>query len=325
MNTELNEIYGSYKISEKLLTKIVSKEIQDSKGCIHKSVSSLELDALIYFTHISDIKGCVKEFKISELQEVIGCSVRSTYIIINNLEEKGYVTVKGNSWTGIKSIQILDNDFSGNVDYTENLYLNTNYEYFDYNKDSYQTYKSLSLFAKKTLLIILFKYKSKYGYRISVDTIKEYLGIKSRFKVVSYLKELEYLLGSDFYTIAKDSRRRIKHGNITMTHHTISLLASSGIEEDQDTYFKYYWTQYLKSEEIIDSKLSKSMKKTINKLLNDIYKVVYIYVQHAVSIHDINNIIKNTIQSLRIMDMPTAQQIIVNLRATFGKLQDCDA
>ena len=304
---QIAHINGSYKISQALFDKLVS-----NSPCI----SSFELDTIIYFTQISDSTGFIADFKISELQHIIHCSLRSTFCVIKNLVLKGFIrVVEEESWTGIKSIQLLDNDFSTIVDFRNNPYIDTNRSYFNPYSSHYDYYQKLSLYAKKTLLIILFNYKEKFGYRVSTSSIRDLLQIKSRSKIVSYLKELETLLGTDFYFVKKDSKRRLKYGNVVLPSKNRFLLKESGISEDQDSYFKRKWELFMKQESILEYDLySSGSKRTINILLNKLFSIVYTYLKDGVSIELIDQSIKEIIERSGVFDLSCIENIKQHLR-----------
>lgn len=330
MNSETDKLIGSYKISEPMLKRMIAKKIVNINGTLTESASSLELLALIYFTQISSIDGIVKDFKVSDLQPILDCSKRMTYNIIDNLIYKKFITIYGDSWSGIKTIHILDNDFSQITNFKENRYLNTNHAIFlPTDKNTYNEFKKLSLYAKRTLLIVMFNYNYKYGYRASVDTIKDLLGIKERYKVVSYLKELAYILdektNESFYSVSKDTRKRLKHGNINITASNHNFVFESGIGDEQDSYFKRSWELLLKNQNIIDDDLYKTEKKAeINTYLGILYSGMQQYVKEN-SYEQCKQIAVDTFLSLGVLNEYTTRMALENIRKQTDALKHVES
>lgn len=294
---KLTDIMGSYKISEKLMEKLISKNLETADGRTVPGVSSLELDAVIYFTTISDSSGRVEEYHPTDLADVLGCSIRATYGIIDNLVKKGIIRMEDTSFCGVKDITVLDNDFSNVTNYTTSKYINTNKEFFNIcNESFYSSYKELTLYAKRTLLIILDGYNMNYGYRVAVDTVKERLGIKNRRLVVSYINELQDILGNKC-SIKPDRNRHYKFGNIEFLKQNGYMSSNKGIEDNQDTYFKRSLRLFLEKHGILDRE-----NIGINALLNKLFSILYSYAHNNCSVASCMEIIKKAFLDMGIAD-----------------------
>lgn len=273
---------GLYKISYPLLDKLLSKDI-----------SGLELDAVIYFSRIADKTGKINDFKVSDLQLVLQCSRRSTYNIINQLREKKIITTSDRNWYGIYTITLADSDYSDVSDFKANPYLNTNYPYFDNcSPKNYYWYKQLSLYAKKTLLILLCNYTQRYGYRVDYNTIAKRLYIKDRSKIQGYMEELTHIIGSESYTTSPDKKKRLKYGFLELSAKNMGLELSSEIEAGQDSYFKRQCLLKLQQLNIIDHDVKNIFSlAAINKNLQKIYNVFYTYLIEKIELKQIQDIL----------------------------------
>ena len=107
---------GSYKLSETVIERILSRQFDGSD-----SVSNYEILALIYFSQICDTKGVIEEYKVPDLAEIIGCSRRAAYYIVENLVIKGFIIQSKSSWAGYRKLTILNNDLAERILTTLNL------------------------------------------------------------------------------------------------------------------------------------------------------------------------------------------------------------
>lgn len=286
------ELQGSYKLSKTILDKI---NLNSNSLCEDNvdTISNNEILAILHFSHICDTSGCIEQFKISELPEIIGCTRRASYNIINNLVRKGFITISDTCWTGCRKITLLNNDFSDGT-FSER-YLNTNFTFFSYLHEDYTKFKGLSLYAKKTLLIILFNYQEKYGYRVSIKTLMDYIDIKTKGKIIGYVDELKGMFNANHFSINGSKQYRVKHENILVTPKAAIFSANTGIEEYQTCYIKHDILTELNNRGIrfktfynID-KISKT--ELIRKQLQSMYLLTVSCVSKGISYLDIKKII----------------------------------
>ncbi len=236
----VSELNGSYKLSQKVIYRLISSTENDT-------VSNYEILAMIYFSNISDISGNIEYFRIPSLSSAIGCSRRSAYNIIHNLVRKSLIQISPSVWSGYRTIKILDNNFS-NSTYEEDRYLNTNHTYFNHNHVDFEEFKKLSLYAKKTLLLILLKYNRKYGYRINISTLMQDLGISKKYRIIGYITELRKMFDDSFFLIEEGVR--VKYNNLRVVSKNPFFMAQTGIDDDQDTYFKHKYRALFERERI---------------------------------------------------------------------------
>lgn len=245
---ELNKLKGGYKLSASVLLRMTSNRITGIDGKEYPSLSKCEIITLIYMTHICDQSGYIEYVKINELGTFLGYSERNTYHVMEGLHKKGFIELSENSWTGYRSVRILNNDYSAVKDYHgKNRYLNTNHIFFCRNSgEFFEKFCELSLYAMRTFLYLLFQYDAKCGYRISVDRLMNQLGIASRYLCLSYLKEIKDLIGEDFCSISESKTKRMKYDVIYVHPGNSWLVADSQIRDEQDSYYKYKWIMYLR-------------------------------------------------------------------------------
>lgn len=298
----IQELMGSYKISDLLMQKILSRKITTADGKAVNGISSLELDAVIYFTTISDAHGHILDFHIADLATILHCTIRSTYFILHNLMRKGFIKVEDSSWYGARNITLLDNDFSDVQDYRDTHYLNTNHYLFNFSESGwYGSFKQLSLYAKKTLLLVLSGYKMEYGYRVSINALQEKLQVKNRLLIVSYLNEIKNLLGDDLCSIAPDRNRRYKYGNAHFDKKNSFMRSDTGIEVNQDSYFKRKVRIFLQHKNIWDSSQKNSLY-ALNSLTHSIFSVLYRYIERGADCTNCLTIVKKAFETVGSVD-----------------------
>lgn len=311
-------VMGSYKISSTLLHKLVAKRIVTPSGETRSGVSSNELDAVIYFSTIADAAGNIERFRVSFLSSILGCTPRAAFNLIHGLAAKGIIRIRDTRWAGVKDICLLDNDFSGVTDYKSASYINTNRFFFDVSED-FSGFCRLSLFAKRTLLILLDSYHIDFGCRISIDHIASCLQIKNRRLVVQYLSQLETLLGHDFCSIMPDQIRRYRYGSANIHKKNRFLVTNTGILDEQDSYFKRCMRLFLYDHGLIgftDALPDKAIE--INQILNRIYSTIYLYLKAGC---DCIELVQDTILDYMALDDMLLRSIRKRLQAAFGKIK----
>lgn len=314
----MTALMGSYKISDMLMQKILSRKITTVEGKTVNGISSLELDTVIYFTTISDAHGYIADYHIADLATILHCSIRATYFILDNLQRKGFIKVEASPWYGARNITLLDNDFSDVQDYKDTHYLNTNHSLFNFSQSGwYESFKQLSLYAKKTLLLVLSGYKVDYGYRVSINSLQERLQLKNRLLVVSYLDELKSILGDDLCDIDPDRNRRYKYGNAHFSKRNSFLRSNNGIEDSQDSYFKRFIRTFLQQKNIWSS----SLKDQLNTLTNSIFSVLYRYIQHGADCSNCISIVKDAFESVGTVDDYVLRIVKTQLKASYPSIR----
>lgn len=244
---EIEKLKGCYKISRAVLMRMLDKTVVGRDGKQYLSMSKCEILTMLYFTHIADAAGYIEYVKINELGKLLGYSGRNTYHVIDNLVKKGFVESSGSNWTGYRSIRICENDYSKVKDFHKNRYLNTNLSFFDRSsKTFFKAFSELSLYAMRTFLHILYHYDGLNGYRFSIDRLMSVLGIQDKYLCLSYLKELEPLLGTDYYQLRGSKTKRLKYEIAYIHPGNTALVSERGIGKEQDSFFKHKWSVYLK-------------------------------------------------------------------------------
>lgn len=244
---DFERLLGSYKLSCRLLLHILAKEVTGPDGKQYPSLSKCEIITLLYFTQIADSASYIAHVKINELGSQLGYSKRHAYNIIQNLKKKGFIDVTGDGWTGYYSVIIKDNDFQQVKKYTsQNRYLNTNHPFLCSDTEYYFTFINLSLYAVKTFLYIFYGYDALYGYRFSLERLMAVLGINDKYLCISYLKELEAVLGKGYYTLRGSKTKRLKYDIVEIHSGNAALVPDQGIRQNQASYYKHKWLIYLK-------------------------------------------------------------------------------
>lgn len=287
---------GSYKLSETVIERILSRQFDGSD-----SVSNYEILALIYFSQICDIKGVIEEYKVPDLAEIIGCSRRATYYIVENLVIKGFIIQSKSSWAGYRKLTILNNDFSS-ADYKSVRYLNTNFSYFARKDPDYSEFKKLSLYAKKALLIILLKYHSKYGYRVEIDTLRSYLGVSKKEKIMEYIHELQAMFDERILIVSSNNKERIKNHNLRVVAKMPCFTPLSSIKEYQDCYTKFRIETLFKRSGITFNKLFENEFDIWSSGIQQIYSIYVNYASKGLSYSQIEEVVSDIILSFGYYD-----------------------
>lgn len=231
---------GSYKLSDNIIKRLTSTSIIGENKQVMPSASKFEIATMLYFSHICDASGMIRDFRTSSLEQIIGCSDRQCANIIENLRKKLFITVKGEKWTGLKTIRIVNNDFSHIKKYTKDTkYLNTSSNFFDRIGEWYDEFMKLSLNAMRTFILIMHNYSFQNGYRIEIKHLLQKLGIKNKYLLLDYLDEMKSLLGEDFYFIYAGRDPRVKYEIIMIRKENRKLLTYNAMDKDKDTSFQY--------------------------------------------------------------------------------------
>lgn len=186
---------GSYKISARLLHKLISKRILTGNGSDIYGASNSCICTIIYLCTICDVKGLVEDFRIQDLVGKTCSSERGAYYVLTKLEEKGIIRVTCHCKNGYRDIYILDNDFS-DFKKEKSRYLNLNRSFFNVNDESeygFSAFKNLSLFAKKLFLYSLFEYdaqRGRHGYHSYIYRLAKKIGIKNELLIKKYVDEI---------------------------------------------------------------------------------------------------------------------------------------
>ena len=242
----LQSVYGSYKISTKLLYKMVSgRAYHNGRGAV---ASRYEIIAILFLTRIADTSGYVEHFRTAEFIEGTGCSRREAYALIHSLEEKGFISTAGSDWKCCRGVRILDNDFSS-YDRSKK-YLDTNHGFFLKGGVGHEEFMKLSVTAMKLLLFLMYNYSQSYGYHASYASIQEALGIKCRHVVNRCLEELSPLFMFDgrFYTVSEDIKRGRRYGFLNIAPKLRGFIPQKGVGEGQESFFKRSIRNLLKDE-----------------------------------------------------------------------------
>ena len=243
-----SSLRGSYKLSADIIKKLTARELTDRNGNTSSGSTKLMIGTMIYFSHICSPSGHISDLKISELSLVLRCSKRSTFNVLKDLEDKGFISMSQNLWNGYRDIDIMNNDFSSHHDNVR--YLNTNRDFFDYrSNEGYDKFMSLSLFAMRLFLLILLNYNEKNGYHVSHDTLCAQLKIKNRSLIHKYLIELKDIVGTLFIE-RKNPVKKLRYGSINIHSKADILTPQYGLRNNQDSYYNYHWKALLRKNDI---------------------------------------------------------------------------
>lgn len=239
------EIQSSNRLSANVVKRLTAKRLININGVEVSGATKYMIAAMIHFSHICNLSGDIYGFKTSDLELVLRCNKRSTFNVIRDLVNKGFISVEGEHWTGIKNIHLIDNDFST---YNKGVrYLNTNRDFFNYrNSDDYDSFLDLSLFAMRTFLSLLLNYNEEHGYHISYDTLCSQIKVKKRALISNYLLEIKTVLKDDFCVSKENREKRIKFGSISIEKGLSYFKPKSKVDPHQDTYYGYKWYSYLR-------------------------------------------------------------------------------
>lgn len=225
--TVCNKIPGSYKLGVNIVTRLVSRLLKKGDR-VALNTSANAIDLMLYFSTVCDNNNMVYDFSYTEVEDFSDMSTRSFYYCLQTLKNFDFIEYESTGH-GTINIKILNND---DKDLRKYGYINTNRSFFIKGTDSFFVYQQLSLYAKKTLLLLIALYRYEYGLQIQIKTIAEYLGIKNTSLVFAYLEELKALLEEDFYRIDYRSNPKI------IIAPRLYVLMPYGDYKDQETYLK---------------------------------------------------------------------------------------
>lgn len=230
---EVNEdaykkIPGSYQLGSRIVERLIRRVLTTSGKKTALNTSSYAIDLMIYFSTVADDNCVVRDFSYTEVSEFSDMSQRNFYYCIQTLKNFGFISYESTGH-GTMDITIINNDIKSNKKYG---YINTNRTFFMKGTEEFSTYQQLSVYAKKTLLLLMLKYDTRYGLRIRLETIAGYLGIKNPALVISYLDELTDLLGMGYYSIEDSSNPKV----VVKTN--VYGLITYGDYKEQETFLK---------------------------------------------------------------------------------------
>lgn len=313
LHLQIKTLKGHYKIKQNIIERIMKSELTQ-KGIILPGISDLELQTYIHFTHICDTTGYINEFKVSTLTKILHCSRKSTYLIIDGLVKKGFISVTAaDHWTGIKDIQLLDNDFSkANYKNKNYKYLNTNYSFLHYQSPDYSAFTLLTLNQKKTLLYILYNYNNEYGYRSTIASLKEKLGIARSGRVVSYLHALQDVFGKDSFTIYPNRDKRLRYHIYYVTNRNPLLNAEHEVASEYDTYYKRQMLLFIKDNHVDCGSIKSfttepgqirlTSKSTVLEHISELFGICKYFAEQHLSLDVILKTVQETLFSERRLD-----------------------
>jgi len=291
---------------------MTARHVKGPDGQLYPGCSKLMIACLIHFSHICSANGEIASIRLSSLELVLRCDKRSIYSCIHALEQRGFITVETiDSFAGIKKIILLDNDFS-NVNYKNSSarYLNTNYPFFNYRGDKgYETFLNLSLYSMRLLIYLLYNYNSSLGYRTSYDNLCLKLSIKKRFRIQRYLKELEPLIGENYFQSSKNIIKRYVYGSISIRSNQYRIKPNTRYEQSQETYYTFYL-----KERMIQFGFDKITNVgTLHKFAARVGSIVNTFLQKNLSLKLVENTVFTIITDHYILDETTLTDIYKRL------------
>lgn len=199
IDTENGIEFGSYKLSKKILDRLMPKKI-NVNGKIMSNVTPSELILLLSLPSYASSAGTVDCFSIKEGLQYMqpGCICeKSVYNAIKGLADKEYIQIE-KTGTGLYTIKINNNDFSQPDRYKDG-YINTNRNSFIPGKKQHEIFLNLPLGAKKLYLLLSYNYKKDRGWFRKVEDLKNLLDIKDRSLIYKYLNLLRPLIDEEVY------------------------------------------------------------------------------------------------------------------------------
>lgn len=284
-------IQGCGKLKHNFISDLTKKERIISSGKTMPGASKYELLCVIYFSQIADKSGFIEQFAIRDLSDILCCSKREVYCLLNGLLKKEYITAKyyqNENWSGIKNIRLIGNDFSQIKKYTgKDRYISAFYPVFDFSdKEMVKRLADLSLFALRLLLQLLCMYDKNHGIRVSFQALMELLDVHDKKLIHSYLKELEKILGQRFFIITGRGRN-----NYHMIHIRPNPYMTPELTDRQLTYYKRRWMLKIKNESIyVDS------GRTILEYLNVIFQQIYTALRDGILLDKAEDVILSWIK-----------------------------
>lgn len=263
MSGKFDEIMGCGKISLSNIYKLIDKT---------SGASKYEILTYIYLSQIADRAGKVAQFTTKDLAAVIHCDPRSVFVVLKNMEKKNLIKVayyQEKNWSGVKDIRLIGNDFSNVANFKKHRYISSFYPFFDFSDEENVTkLNNLSLYALRLLLLLLSKYRSDTGLKISYNRLRSELQLEKRSLIHGYLLELESLIGKDFFHKVKKDREI--YGILYISVNTTYLIPEKSPREKQLSYYKRHWLLLFKNHDMTISRVS-----PLSDLLNYIFTTVY--------------------------------------------------
>lgn len=294
-------IQGCAKLKYNFILDLIAKKRRLSSGVVVPGASKYELLCVIYLSQIADSAGYVEQFAIHDLSQILHCSEREVYYLINGLIKKEYITAdyyQSANWSGVKNIRLIGNDFSNIQKYTgKDRYISAFYPVFNFNDGSMiEALTDLSLFSLRLLLLLLSMYDRKYGVRVSFQTLMKLLDVHNNKLIFLYLKELERVCGERFFIVVSHGKHlyhmiHIRPNNMYMTPE---------LTERQLTYYKRKWLLKIQNESVPIDPI-----KTISEYLSMIFQKVYAALSTGLSLENVENIIFNQIKLNGYLDLIT--------------------
>lgn len=309
-------LQGCGKLNIHFLTRLTSKTVVGKDDIVYPAASKLELLTVIYLSQIADSSGFISEFKTKSLSNILGCSERAIYVILKGLSKKGYIDYTyydDLNWSGLRDIRLIGNDFSNIKKFNaKTRYVSTFYSFFDFsNPEAVGFLTNLSLYALRLLLILLSMYDYRHGSKISCNRLCKELGISDRSLIKDYLSELESFLGTDFYEIVPNMRRRLLYGTVLLSPRN-STFVSETPSDQQLTYYKRRWLLYfINNNMVIDSSFP------VSRYLNMIFNNVYAALIRKIPLECIE---KTILESLAIDDHVVSMNTLYNANNSLLKL-----
>lgn len=317
MKNSFSQIQSSYKLSHYLVKRMTSREIKLSSGKIKPGCSKLMIATMIYFSHISSSSGNIPLFKVSELELVLRCSKRAAYQVLSDLEERELIEVTTiDGWNGIKSVKLLNNDYSQIKDYSQNRYLNTNMPFFHYRENKgYDQFMVLSLYAMRLLIYLLYNYNQRNGYHSSFDQLCSSLGIKHRRYIHLYIQEINSLFAPHQTLIGerKDKYSRKKYGSISMSAYSPRFSPSGHYDLNQESYYLHKWKRKLY---MMGLQAVKTSTLSIHQFSHRIVKIVNVFLtKQNLSLVLIEATVENILKENYSIDEQTLTDIYIKLNS----------
>jgi len=179
----------------------LSSDIINSMA-INPSISSAQIDVLLWIARRQDAFGRVFYVKYSEVCKDIGISHQEYYNCIQSLVDENIIRVINRHNRYGWDFEILNNAFIGSED-DKDRYLNINRNFL-FSK----AFIGLRSNEKKLILKILLEKIEGKEFYLFISTVTKWTGIKNRQLIRSYLDKLKTFFTVSFFTKGKNNRNK---------------------------------------------------------------------------------------------------------------------
>lgn len=156
---------------------------------IYAKCTGAEICFLLHVAQFQTKKGIVRHVRCKDICYAISISKQTFYNILASLSVKRIINVKKESH-GDYSIEIINNSFTTSEDYSRDKgYITTQYDFLHE-----LPFRELKVNTKRLalkMMRVLYRLDTDKPFKVSYDTMLDWLGIKHKRVLKQYLKTLE--------------------------------------------------------------------------------------------------------------------------------------